>query len=268
MTVSAMLMRRFSAIASVLEDDDLDTVADRLSLHGLGAVVVLSGAGRLAGIITDADLVKAISGRRRGLSSLRAREIMNPEVFTCRSDETELEILTIMSQKQIRHMAVMLDESVIGLVTLDEAVKQRLHKVRQLNELAVHEPDNEKRLALVDRHLKESWNIFEVFRAVCSVQDDMGLTLLSDRTKQLLWLVGDAEDTGNPLRLKDLMMGHKQGAYPTVRRHIAELVEAGLITRSLPIEGRGRQFLLSERGRNGFARMTRAVSDAIMAAAR
>ena len=47
---------------------------------------------------------------------------MNPEVFTCRSDETELEILTIMSQKQIRHMAVMLDESVIGLVTLDEAV--------------------------------------------------------------------------------------------------------------------------------------------------
>ena len=63
-------------------------------------------------------------------------------------------------------------------------------------------------------------------------------------------------------------MGHKQGAYPTVRRHIAELVEAGLITRSLPIEGRGRQFLLSERGRNGFARMTRAVSDAIMAAAR
>ena len=132
----------------------------------------------------------------------------------------------------------------------------------------MHEPDNEKRLALVDRHLKESWNIFEVSRAVCSVQDDMGLTLLSDRTKQLLWLVGDAEDTGNPLRLKDLMMGHKQGAYPTVRRHIAELVEAGLITRSLPIEGRGRQFLLSERGRNGFARMTRAVSDAIMAVAR
>ena len=141
---------------------------------------------------------------------------MNPEVFTCRSDETELEILTIMSQKQIRHMAVMLDESVIGLVTLDEAVKQRLHKERQLNELAVHEPDNEKRLALVDRHLKESWNIFEVFRAVCSVQDDMGLTLLSDRTKQLLWLVGDAEDTGNPLRLKDLTYG----ADPTLARRL------------------------------------------------
>ena len=92
---------------------------------------------------------------------------------------------------------------------------------------------------------------------MCPIRDDMGMTLLSERAEQLLWLVGGAGCTGNPTRQKDLMMVRKQGAYQTVRRHIAQLVETGLITHSPLIEKRGRQFLLSEHGRDGFARMTR-----------
>lgn len=264
MTVSAMMMRRFSAIASVIETDDIDAVANKLAHHDIGAVVVLSTAGRLMGIITDGDLVKAFAHRKSQLNSLTAKDIMNADVHTCRSDETELEIMTVMVEKQIRHMVVMLGENVVGVVTLDEAVKQRIEKVKLLNEKAAQETNKEKRLALVDQHLKETWSIFEVFRAVSAVQAQTGLAKLDDRSKQLLWWIGEADNVGRPMQVKDLLVGHKLGTFPTVRRHLDELMEVGLIEQAPAFDGRAKLFQLSPRGRDVFGQMTKAVSDTIV----
>lgn len=264
MTVSAMMMRRFSAVASVLENENLETVADKLTLHNIGAVVVLSKSGRLLGIITDGDLVKAMSRLRSRFSALTAGDIMNTDVYTCRSDETELEIMTVMSEKQIRHMAVMLGESVVGLVTLDEAVRHRLLKIKQLTEKANRETEEHKRLAVVDQHLKESWSIFEVFRAVSSVQETSGLARLDDRSKQLLWVIGDSDSAGRPIQVRDLMVGHKFGSFPTVRRLLDELVEEGLIEHAMAPDVRGKPFRLSTRGREIFGQMTKAVTATIL----
>lgn len=264
MTVSAILMRRYSAIASVTETDDIDAVASKLAYHNIGAVVVLSTTGGLIGIITDGDLVQAFCHRKAQLPTLTAKDIMNVDVHTCRSDETELEIMTVMTEKQIRHMVVMVDESIVGLVTLDEAVKHRLAKVRHLTEQAQQEADNSKRLAMVDQHLKETWSIFEVFRAVSAVQKVTELAKLDDRSKQLLWCIGEADNMGRPLQIKDLLVGHELGTFPTVRRHLDELLEVGLIEYGVRTDGRGRPYQLSQRGREVFGQMTKAVADTIV----
>lgn len=258
------MMRRFSAVASVLETDDLDTVADRLTLHDTGAVVVLSTAGRLVGIITDGDLVKTYSRRKAELSELKAEDIMNPDVHTCRSDESELEILTVMAEKQIRHMAVMLGENVVGLVTIDEAVRHRLLKLRQLTVQAHSEPNAVKRLALVDQHIRENWSIFEVFRVVSAVQEQTGLANLDDRAKQLLWVIGDADSEGRQLQIKDLMFGNRLGTFPTVRRNLDVLLEKGFVESAESSDLRSKRFRLSQRGCEAFAQMTRAVANTIM----
>jgi CBS domain-containing protein len=267
MTVSAIMMRRFSSIASVVDNDDFQTVADKLALHDIGAVVVLSDGGKLAGLISDGDLAKAVHRYRDKATSLRAKDFMVTEVYTCRSDETETEIMTVMSERNIRHMPVMIGENVIGLVTLDEAVKHRIQKVKQLSESAAQEADNEKRLAMLDKHLKESWNIFAVFRAVCAVQEETGLALLEDRSKQFLWMIGDGDNAGTPLQLKDLMQGHRWGVYYTVRRYIQELKNEGLITSGQIPGKKGSWFRLTDRGRDAFERMTKAVGDAVFAPA-
>lgn len=264
MTVSAIMMRRFSVVASVVETDDIDTVAARITHHKIGAVVVLGAAGRLVGIITEADVVQAFSRRRAEFPLLRAKDIMCADVHTCRSDETELEVMSVMTERQIRHMVVMRGETVVGLVTLDEAVRHRLQKIKLLNEKAAQEADREKRLALVDRHLKESWNIFEVFRAVSSVQEATGLDRLDDRSKQLLWLIGDGDNAGRPVQIKDLMLGHKWGSFPTIRKHLDDLIEEGLVEYAAAPDGRGKPYQLSQRGRDVFAKMTSAVSDTML----
>lgn len=258
------MMRRFSAIASVVETDDVDAVANRLAHHNIGAVVVLSTAGRLVGIITDGDLVKAFAYRKGQLNSLTAKDIMNADVHTCRTDETELEIMTVMTEKQIRHMVVMMGENVLGLVTLDEAVKQRIEKVKHLNEKAAQETNKERRLALVDQHLKETWSIFEVFRVVGAVQEQTGLTKLDDRAKQLLWVIGEADNDGRPLKITDLMVGNRLGTFPTVRKHLDDLIEAGLVEPAEAVDLRSKRFQLSQRGRDVFGQMTKAVSNTIV----
>ena len=266
MSVSEIMMRRFSAVASVVESDDLRTVADKLALHGIGAVVVLSEAGRLAGMISDGDLVKALSARRDAFDSLSARDIMNGEVCTCRPDETELEILKVMIARNIRHMAVMMGENVIGLVTIEEVVKQRLEKIGHLTNTAARQPDPAARLAMLDRHLKENLGIFGLFRAVNAVQEETGLAEIDARARQILWVIGEAEAAGTPLQVRDLMVGRKWGTYPTVRRHVGELEKKGLVLHILAGDAagsRGRRFVLSPRGREVFQRMDSAVTGSL-----
>lgn len=264
MTVSAMMMQKFTVLASVPDSDSFAKVADKIARNGLGAVVVLGQAGQLAGMVTEADMVKAYSRHHGRVEALTAADIMTADVHTCRSDETELEIMTVMVERRIRHMPVMLGESVVGLVTLDEAVRLRLQKVRELNERMAGEPSAGKRQAMVERHMKQSWSIFELFRAVNGVQEEAGLAALDERSRHLLWLIGAGESAGTPLRLRDLMAGHRWGSYPTVRRYLDELLNAELIQHAPSDDGRGKPFALSPRGRQVFARMTAAVADAIL----
>lgn len=264
MTVSAMMMRRLSAIASVTETANIDAVAEKLARHDLGAVLVLGTSGRLIGIITDADLVKAFASRKAELPTLKAKDIMDSHVHTCRSDETELEVITVMTERQIRHMAVMMDNSVVGLVTLEEAVKHRLQKVQHLTEKAAQETNNEKRLAMVNSHMRESWSIFEVFRAVNAVQEVTGLAQLEARSRHLLWLIADGDNAGRPIHVKDVMVGHRFGSFPTVRKNLGELIEQGLVECAVPKNGRSKPFQLTQRGREVFDKMTKSVSDTIM----
>lgn len=175
-----------------------------------------------------------------------------------------------MVARQIRHMAVMMGENVIGLITIEEAVKQRLEKIGQMTDRAVHQPDPAARLALLDRHLKENWSIFELFRAVAAVQEETGLADVDARARQILWVIGEAEATGAPLQLRDLMVGRRWGTYPTVRRHVLDLEKKGLVVHALAQgEGgaRGRRYRLSPLGRELFTRMGSAVSESLLAPA-
>lgn len=256
MTILEILIQRFTTIASVSENDDLNSIAGKVILHGAGAVVVLDSALRLVGIITEGDVVKALANKREQFFTLKARDLMNPEVFTCRPDDTELEILTAMTERNIRHMAIMVEERVAGLVTLEEAVRQRLNKVSQFTEQLAQEPHPALRDAMLDGHLTSSWDVFSVHRAWIALQQEFGLADLDSRSQQMLWVIGDADRGGEPIQLRDLMKGHRWGTYPTIRRAINELLNAGLIAYTLGTDGRSRRFRLSERGKSLFSKVT------------
>lgn len=153
MTVAAITKGKVSAVVSVNENDGLHTVSEKLVQHNLGAVVVLDDAGNLAGIISERDLVRAFAGQTASLATLHARDIMTKRVYTCSPQESELRVMTWMTEREIRHMPVVDEGKVVGMVTLGEAVKYRLRKINHLVETVTNEGDEEKRFGLFTRHL-------------------------------------------------------------------------------------------------------------------
>lgn len=132
MTVAAILNRSPAGFHTVTEDDKLESVLNLIAEHHCSAVVVVDASGRLVGIISEQDLVRANPTGAEGRGSLTARDVMTREVHTCSPRDTELQVITSMIEKQIRHMPVVEDGKVLALLDMPEVVKYRLWKIGRL----------------------------------------------------------------------------------------------------------------------------------------
>lgn len=256
-----MMLKRLSFDASVRATDTMVVVANKLAAHQ-GAVVVLSDEGKLIGIITERDLVSAYSGQSDTFSQLQAADIMSTDLTTCGPDTTELQAITAMVDKGVRHLPVMLGDTVVGILSINEAVKQRLQKISTVRERLEGEPGDQERLSLLNQHLKDDRGIFEIFRTVSSVQERMGLQSLTLEARQILWVIGDRERLRQPLLITDLLKGHKYGSFPTVRRYIRELENDGLVMIVADNnDSRRKNIVLSDRGRSVFKEISDTLSE-------
>lgn len=266
MTVAAILMQEASAAALAREDDNIVSVAEKLTRMDTGAVIVVSDAGRLAGTISDKEMTKALLFHRAEVDRIVAKDIMSADVATCNPDQTDLQILLAMTEKRIRHMPVVVDDDIVGLVTLDGAVRRRLSKIGSLTQQVAQERDGKKRLRVLDQHASETAAMFAVFRAIAAVQNDAGLESLDVRAMQMLMHIGDADKQGFPVALREFMKFRRWGGgRPTVRKIIGQLEDAELV-KIEPVVGGGamnrHQILLSGPGRDLLSRMAVAVEQA------
>lgn len=154
MTVGLIISRKIADIVTAQESDDFLTVADKLTEHACEAMVVLNTLGGLAGIISEQDLVRGFSRRRGDITGVLARDLMTRTVFVCSPHETELQVMNYMLEKGIRHMPVVDGETVLGVVSITDAVRERLSKIHMLFHEMENEEDHEKRLGLFTKHLK------------------------------------------------------------------------------------------------------------------
>lgn len=261
MTVLDVLMLRLPSPPLVFLSDDISRVADRIAQTGIGAVVVLDDGGTLAGLISAEQLVSVLSQDQDAFRLLKARDVMDLDIFTCTTDQPALEVMMQMSDRSIRHAVAMLHGHVFGIVTLDEIVKARLQNVAHVTGRLAAEPGYQSLLAVANEHPIANLDIFAVYRAWIAAEREIGIEELDDRAKQILWFLADAEHAGRSVQLKDLMKMHRWGSYPTVRRSIDQLLSAGLVEYGPLEDGRGKPFTLSDRGRDLFQRVSSAVSE-------
>lgn len=252
LSVVEMLLRRVSSVAHVGEHESMQSVADKLTLHGVGAVLVFSDEEKLIGIISDSDFVRAASQRKGQFSYLIARDIMNPEVYTCGPEENELELLKVMTEKRAQHMAVTIDNRIVGLVGLDDAVRQQLEVAGKLTAKATVGEDSEKARSALVEHLKDNWAVFAAFKAWDDAQNEMGLASLEERAKQMLLVIGEAQSASRAVELRDLMLNQRFGTYPTVKRTIELLRRSSLVNYTSAADGRRKELRLSDRGMEVF----------------
>ena len=116
-------------ILTVAPDATITEAVELLSAHRIGALVV-SGDGNVPiGIISERDIVRELG--RRGLACLSGSvaDMMTKEVISCSRDDTADQILHRMTEGRFRHLPVVDDGRMIGLISIGDVVKARLSEL-------------------------------------------------------------------------------------------------------------------------------------------
>jgi CBS domain-containing protein len=108
---------------------DLAAAAKLLAAHRIGAVVIRGAGGRLAGILSERDIVRALAEHGAGALALPVSQVMTREVETCGEDDTVAEIMERMTAGKFRHLPVMSNGKVTGLISIGDVVKERVAEI-------------------------------------------------------------------------------------------------------------------------------------------
>jgi len=128
-TVSTIIDRKGSGVATIAPDETLATAAERLAERRIGALVV-SGDGRsVEGILSERDLVGQLAAAGAGTPDLTVGEAMNTDVVTCSPATTTDELARMMTEGRFRHVPVLDDGLLIGIVSIGDVVKARIDEL-------------------------------------------------------------------------------------------------------------------------------------------
>jgi CBS domain-containing protein len=125
MTVRAILDTKGHQILSVEPDAKLSVAVKLLSERRIGAVLAMSG-GRIEGILSERDIVRVLGERGAAVLDEPVSVVMTRKVVSCREKDTVSSIMERMTTGKFRHLPVVEDDKVVGLISIGDIVKWRV----------------------------------------------------------------------------------------------------------------------------------------------
>jgi len=134
MNVKTILAAKGGDVICIEPTATLAAATKLLSTHRIGAVVIRGTAGRLAGILSERDIMRAISEHGAEALALPVGQVMTREVVTAGEDESIAGIMERMTSGKFRHLPVVSGGKLIGLVSIGDVVKQRVEEIERETE--------------------------------------------------------------------------------------------------------------------------------------
>ena len=129
MLVSTILAQKGNRIISVSPDDRISDVAALLTRERIGAVLVRDPEQALVGILSERDIVNAIADQGSNCLEFAAQDLMTSEVVTCQPGDSLNQVMSQMTELRIRHVPVVDDGDLVGIISIGDVVKHRLAEV-------------------------------------------------------------------------------------------------------------------------------------------
>lgn len=127
MNVSKILETKGSEIISVDVGCTVLDVAKLLGERRIGAVPVMQGS-KLAGIISERDIMRGLAIRGGGVLADDVDSLMTKSVFTCSANSSVQELMTMMTERRIRHIPVVDGDELVGMISIGDVVKERMQE--------------------------------------------------------------------------------------------------------------------------------------------
>ena len=126
MLIEKILEQKGRACATVRPDATVSTAVALLAERRIGAIVVEDLKGGIVGIFSERDLVKLLASRGPDALAIRVKEVMTTPVITCKPDDRVDAVMRVMSDRRIRHMPVIADDALAGMISVRDLIRQRL----------------------------------------------------------------------------------------------------------------------------------------------
>jgi CBS domain-containing protein len=129
MNVASILRQKGRAVTTASPAAKLLDIANKLAAKRIGAIVIVGAKGAVAGIISERDVVRALAAQGPACLSRPVSECMTQAVITCRESDTLDQLMGMMTEKRFRHLPVISDGGLVGIISIGDVVKHHVAEV-------------------------------------------------------------------------------------------------------------------------------------------
>ena len=130
MNVASILKQKGRAVTTASPSATLLDVAGKLAAKRIGAIVVVDAHGEVAGILSERDIIRALSESGAECLTNPVSETMTRQVVTCQETDTLDELMAMMTARRFRHLPVLTDNALVGIISIGDVVKHHVAEVK------------------------------------------------------------------------------------------------------------------------------------------
>jgi CBS domain-containing protein len=134
MNVKSILSVKGGDTISIEPTATIETAVKTLAKHRIGALLVYGPDRRVIGILSERDIVIALAQQGAGVLKESVSSVMTRKVVTCGENETVATIMERMTMGKFRHVPVVEQDKVIGIISIGDVVKHRVQEIEQESE--------------------------------------------------------------------------------------------------------------------------------------
>lgn len=131
MSVSHILKHKGGDIVAASQSDTIKAITETLAQKRIGAVIITDGNGKIAGIVSERDVVRCLAEKGAEALLLTAASIMTKNVKTCSISDSETELMAMMTENRIRHLPVVEKGKLVGMISIGDVVKFRIEAIER-----------------------------------------------------------------------------------------------------------------------------------------
>ncbi|HUZ09167.1 MAG TPA: CBS domain-containing protein [Acidimicrobiales bacterium] len=131
MRISDLLKEKGSAVATIRGSAIVADAVTDLGRHQIGALVVSADGEHIDGIVSERDVVRGLGTRHETLLGAPVTSIMSATVHTCSPDDDTDSLMAVMTERRIRHVPVVREGVLCGIVSIGDVVKCRIGELER-----------------------------------------------------------------------------------------------------------------------------------------
>jgi CBS domain-containing protein len=128
MSLQGLLRQKDRRVSTIRSTDRVDAAVAQLHKERIGCLVVLDRWGKLAGMLSERDVIRGLAQDGAKALDYQVHELMSPDVTTCGPADRIDRVMSMMTVHRIRHVPVMENGRILGIVSIGDLVKYRLEE--------------------------------------------------------------------------------------------------------------------------------------------